>query len=124
MHRVLVVDDEKVLAASLTEVLQNAGYQPRAVFSASEAITAMNEFRPDIIISDVIMPGGNGIDLAMKLREQCPDCIVVLFSGNAATQGLLDHARAQGFGFDVIAKPIHPRELLKRLQDILDGCML
>jgi DNA-binding response OmpR family regulator len=118
----MVVDDEEPLATTLVRVLQASGYDARAVFNAEQALNLFREFGPEVIISDVVMPGTNGVELAMRMRDVCPDCIVVLFSGNAATEQILEQARIQGFAFDVIAKPIHPRELLKRLRDILGSC--
>jgi FixJ family two-component response regulator len=57
-------------------------------------------------------PGMNGIELGIHFRERFPKCNVLLFSGVAATAGLLDAAREQGHDFTLLEKPIHPKDLL------------
>ena len=73
--------------------------------------------RPDLLISDVVMPQLSGIDLAIRVKEQCPACKVLLFSGQAQTADLLEVARIQGHDFELLAKPIHPADLLARIKD-------
>jgi CheY-like chemotaxis protein len=73
---------------------------------------------PDLIIADVVMPELSGIDLAIRLRELCPTCKVLLFSGQAQTEDLLETARRQGHHFEVLAKPIHPNDLLSEIKDV------
>jgi len=72
---------------------------------------------PDLVIADVVMPGLSGIDLAVRLKELCPTCKVLLLSGQAKTADLLEAARGQGHDFAVLAKPIHPTDLLARIKD-------
>ena len=72
--------------------------------------------KPDMLISDVIMTDMNGIDAAIKIRGMLPSCKILLFSGQAATADLLDRARVQGHEFEILAKPVHPQDLLARLR--------
>ena len=76
---------------------------------------------PDLLISDVVMPLLSGIELAIQLREVCPDCKVLLFSGQASTANMLEAARATGHDFEVLAKPVHPTDLLNRIRAVFDG---
>jgi CheY-like chemotaxis protein len=69
-----------------------------------------------MLISDVIMAGLNGIDAAICVRAILPQIKILLFSGQAATAGLLEQARVNGYEFEILAKPVHPKELLKKLQ--------
>jgi CheY-like chemotaxis protein len=71
---------------------------------------------PDLIISDVIMPDMNGIEAAIQIRKFLPECKILLFSGQAATADLLKTARAQGHEFEILAKPVHPQDLLAKLR--------
>ena len=114
--RVLVADDEQVIANTLAIILNQAGFEARAVFSGEEAIELLERFRPDMLISDVIMTDLNGIDAAIKIRAMLPGCKILLFSGQAATADLLDRVRAQGHEFEILAKPVHPQDLLARLR--------
>jgi DNA-binding NtrC family response regulator len=63
-----------------------------------------------------MMPGMTGVDLAIHFRKAQPDCKVLLFSGQAATVEFLDTARTQGYDFDLLAKPVHPADLLAKLR--------
>ena len=69
-----------------------------------------------MLISDVIMTGMTGIEAAIKTREKMPRCKILLFSGQAATADLLERARAQGHEFEILAKPVHPTDLLAKLR--------
>jgi CheY-like chemotaxis protein len=117
-RRVLVLDDERVIANSLALILNRSGYQARAVYNAEAAIKTARELMPDILISDVIMEGMTGIDAAMRITEIVPKCHIILFSGQAATADLLERAEADGHRFELLVKPVHPRVLLERLSKI------
>jgi CheY-like chemotaxis protein len=82
-----------------------------------EALEAARTVKPDLVIADVVMPGLSGIHLAIQLKELCPTCKVLLFSGQAKTEDLLEAARKQGHDFAVLAKPIRPTDLLARIED-------
>jgi DNA-binding response OmpR family regulator len=89
---VLVADDEQVIANTLAIILNQAGFEARAVYSGEKVIEALESFRPDMLISDVIM------------------------TGQAATADLLEKARADGHEFEILAKPVHPTDLLAKLR--------
>lgn len=114
--RVLVADDERVIADTLAMILNNSGFQARVAYSGEKALELASEYRPDMLISDVIMGGLNGIDAAIKIREILPSIKILLFSGQAATADLLEKARAQGYEFEILAKPVHPQDLLAKLR--------
>ena len=65
-----------------------------------------------MLISDVIMADLNGIDAAIRIRALLPNIKILLFSGQAATADLLEKARADGYEFEILAKPVHPQDLL------------
>ncbi len=113
--KVLVVDDEKVIADTLAIILNKSGFDASAVYTGTGAVERARADRPDLIISDVIMPDMNGIEAAIHIRGFLPQCKILLFSGQAATADLLDKARKQGYDFDVLAKPVHPQDLLAKL---------
>ena len=117
--KILIVDDERGLADTLCDILCRAGYDCRAEYSGSEALAHLEQSQPALVISDVMMPGLNGVDLAKKIRGRFPECRVLLFSGNAATHDLLLIARAEGYNFQVLAKPLPPRKLLAIVADTL-----
>ena len=114
--KVLVVDDERIIADTLATILNRAGYDAHAVYSGEAAVEALSYFTADVLVSDVMMPGMNGIEAAIAILKQRPHCKVLLLSGQAATTDLLCAARTQGHIFDLFAKPIHPLDLLDRLR--------
>jgi FixJ family two-component response regulator len=63
-----------------------------------------------------MMPQLSGIDLAISVQRDCPNCKVLLFSGQADTINLLANARKQGYHFHLLSKPIHPTDLLRRIR--------
>ena len=114
--KVLVADDERVIADTLAIILNQSGFQATAVYSGEKAVETAKTLQPDMVISDVIMTDLNGIDAAIKIRTMLPSCKILLFSGQAATADLLDRARVQGHEFEILAKPVHPQDLLARLR--------
>jgi CheY-like chemotaxis protein len=114
--KVLVADDERVIADTLAIILNQSGFEATAVYSGEKAVETAKTLQPDMVISDVIMTDLNGIDAAIRIRAILPDCKILLFSGQAATADLLDRARGQGHEFEILAKPVHPQDLLARLR--------
>jgi DNA-binding NtrC family response regulator len=114
-HRIFVVDDEELIASTLEAILGLQGFDARAFTVPLEALARAREHAPDMLISDVVMPGMSGIDLAIQFRRECPNCKVLLFSGQASTAGMLAKAMANGHHFEVLGKPIHPTDLLRKI---------
>ena len=119
--RVLVVDDEHIIADTLQAIFLNAGMEAMAVYSAEQAIVLVLQWVPNAAIIDVQLPGMNGIDLAIHLKRNYPDCALTLFSGHTATEDSLEKAEQDGYSFDVLAKPVHPAALLRRMTLQLAG---
>jgi CheY-like chemotaxis protein len=114
--RVLVVDDERVIADTLATILNQAGYDASAIYSGAAAVERAKSDKPNLVITDVMMPDMNGIDAAIQIRFALPSCKILLFSGQASTADLLEKARQQGHEFEILAKPIHPQDLLAKLK--------
>jgi DNA-binding NtrC family response regulator len=119
--RIFVVDDEPVIASSLAAILQINGFSARFFTCPLEALAAARSESPDLVISDVAMPGICGIDLAIQMRAQYPNCKILLFSGQATTLDLLEGARAQGYDFRLLQKPVHPSEFLFEIGQLSTG---
>jgi DNA-binding NtrC family response regulator len=117
--RILVVDDEAALADTLALIFQRAGYTATAVYSAEDALAFIATHRPSLVVSDVVMPGMNGLAMAKNIQIAYPNCRVLLFSGNADTQDLLDAARREGHAFEVLAKPVPPPQMLEKVASLL-----
>ena len=113
---ILIVDDEHLIADTLAEILSDKGFAASAVYNPRDAIEQIRELCPDIVISDVVMPGMNGIELAKLVQNTCPDTRIVLVSGQATTAELVERAKREGYSFEILAKPIGPEALLQRLR--------
>ena len=100
--RIFVVDDEKCIADTLVAILRNSGYEALAFYDAQSALEQAESFSPELVISDVLMPGMNGVVMAILIRERHPTCKVLLFSGRAATAEFLEGFRRRGYDFELL----------------------
>ena len=115
--RVLVVDDEHLIADTLAEILGDKGFEVTTSYDGRSALQHIDKLCPDILITDVVMPGMTGIELATIVRSACPTTRIVLLSGQAGTPDLVERARRQGHPFELLSKPIGPEDLLQRLRE-------
>ncbi len=114
--RIFVVDDEFVIATTLATILQRSGFDAVSFTEPLKALDAAKIKAPDLLISDVMMPVLSGVDLAIRMKTEYPDCKILLFSGQAATANLLEAARKDGHDFELLSKPIHPSEFLLKVK--------
>jgi len=91
-----VVDDELVITSTLAAILRLNGFDATSFSAPLEALDAARSQAPDLLVSDVIMPLMSGIELAIEVKRSCPDCKVLLLSGQAVTTELLATAKADG----------------------------
>jgi CheY-like chemotaxis protein len=117
--RIFVVDDEHVIALTLATILRNEGFDAEYFNEPLAALQAARSSWPNLLLTDVVMPRMSGIELAIQVRQDCPDCKVLLFSGQASTLDLLSEARRDGHCFDLLSKPAHPEVLLKAVKSLL-----
>jgi CheY-like chemotaxis protein len=116
---VLVVDDEHIIADTLSIILSRSGFSTMTAYDGLSALEIARTNKPDLIISDVMMPKMTGVDLAITLSEIIPACKILLFSGQAATVDLLQRAREAGHTFTTLTKPVHPTDMLNRVNEFL-----
>ncbi len=114
--RALVVDDERLIADTMTDILEGAGFDVTVAYDGWTALEAAGRLRPDYLLSDVSMPRMNGVELAIAIRKMYPHARILLFSGQAGISEILLSGRNQGFDFDLVAKPIHPLKLIEKLK--------
>ena len=114
-RRVFVVDDEHIIAETLAEILNLNGYHATAFYCAEDALEGLHSGCPEIFITDVMLLGMNGVEAAVQLRRKCPGTRTLLFSGQAEASEVLRKAQESGYNFEILAKPIRPEALLRRL---------
>jgi len=115
--RVLIADDERIIADTLGLILNQNGFEAATVYSGQKAVETAVQFRPQVFLADVVMPGMSGIEAAIQISAILPGCRVLLLSGQAATSDLLRDARVRGHDFEILLKPVHPTQLIDRLRD-------
>jgi DNA-binding response OmpR family regulator len=118
--KVLVADDERLIADTLAIILNQTGFEATAVYSGEEAIQTAKTLRPDVLISDVVMFGLNGIDAAIAIRKMLPTCKILILSGQNSTAVLLEEA-SRGHDFEILVKPMPPSALLARLEELINS---
>jgi DNA-binding NtrC family response regulator len=111
--RVLVVENERPVADSFGLILHAGGYDTRVAYSCEEALELLDEFRPDALITDLLMPGMSGLGLARKIWKDLPGCSVLFISGDGELLELADQFTTQTRNVKAITKPLHPKQILE-----------
>lgn len=120
-HRVFVVDDEHVIASTLATILRFEGFDSAGFTVPHEALEAARKEAPDLLISDVVMGQVSGIEVAIQFRQRWPECKILLFSGQSTVYGLLEDANRRGYQFELLQKPMHPVDLVRKVRSVLEG---
>jgi YesN/AraC family two-component response regulator len=120
MARILIIDDESLVRTFLREVLETAGHQVMEGANGDEAIRIFADFRPDVLIVDVIMPDQDGLYAIREIRRSMPKAKVIAMSGMHSLAGFDYLKPAVKLGADVaLYKPFAPRDLLRTIEKLL-----
>ncbi|SEB51913.1 response regulator [Terriglobus roseus] len=114
--RVFVVDDEPLIASTLAAILEMKGFTASAFTNPFEALACAYLLSPDLLVSDIVMPGLSGTELARDLRGRCPTCKVLLITGQAGSASFLYAMESHREQYPVLAKPLQPKELLHAIR--------
>lgn len=115
---VLIVDDEPLITATLAEILRNHGLAALTAVNGQAALDIAAVIPPQMLLSDVILDGMNGFELASEITRRVPDCEVILFSGEYSTCDVVSH-HSQGHEFLTLIKPVHPADMLAHVRERL-----
>jgi YesN/AraC family two-component response regulator len=107
---VLVVDDEKIIHESCGRILREEGYEVETASSGHEALERLKEKHYNLVLTDIRMPGMDGIETLEKMRKKVPDITVVMFTGYSSVETARDSMKLGAF--DYLPKPFTPEELL------------
>ena len=113
--RVLVIDDEKCLADTLVLILRSAHHEAVAAYDSAGALSRIERFAPDVVISDILLLGMDGIEICTSIQNAYPKCHILLFSGQELTSELIGNVRDKRPSWELLAKPVDPKELLAKL---------
>jgi two-component system nitrogen regulation response regulator NtrX len=116
-RRILIVDDEQGIRATLGQLLEFEGYEVRAVGNAVDALSEYQKQRPDLVFLDVKMAGIDGVEALKKIKELDPSAIVVMISGHATIQTAVE--ATQLGAYDILEKPLDTDRILVTLRNAL-----
>ena len=111
--QVLIVDDEREFATTLSERLRLRGYEAQTAFTAEEAISAVGASAPDVVLLDLNLPGVRGVELLMTLRQLLPHGEIILLSGHLDLAEKIEGVRIDAFG--LLFKPVVMSELTAKI---------
>jgi two-component system, OmpR family, response regulator MtrA len=111
--RVLVVDDDPALAEMLTIVLRNEGCDSRVCPNGDRALADFRDYRPDVVLLDLMLPGKNGIDVCKEIRAESGTPIVMLTAKTDTVDVVLG---LESGADDYVVKPFKPKELVARIR--------
>jgi CheY-like chemotaxis protein len=97
MKTFLIVDDEPAIRMSLSEALSEFGYSVRSVGDGNAAVTAIRKKVPDVVLSDLNMPGMSGLELLSVIRDSFPEIYRIAMSGASAAESMLPRIAAHAF---------------------------
>jgi DNA-binding response OmpR family regulator len=117
MKKVLVIDDEVLMVTSLCIFLHKKGYSTCAAPDCATGLKLFETISPDIILLDLILPDGHGLDLLRKIKDISPSCVVIIMSGTL-TPGITKEAISLG-AKKCLWKPFSYLELEDALKDCL-----
>ena len=116
MKDVLIIDDVVTLGLMLKTWFLKKNFQARTAINVSDAKKSIQEKKPDLIISDLRLPDGSGLDLIKWTKEHYNDIVIIVMTSYAEIQTAVECIRAGAY--DYVAKPLNPEEILKKIQDL------
>jgi len=117
-ERILIVEDHPDLLKEMSQVLSEAGYQVQTATTGADAIALARQSAFDLVLADIFLPDGSGIDFFRQMREQHPDLAGVVVTAHSTWELALDALRAGFVGF--LVKPIVPEQLLTSVLSALE----
>jgi DNA-binding NtrC family response regulator len=114
--RILVLDDCREITDVTCLILNKSGYEARGVYTHVAAILAAREFQPDVFLTGFQnLCEENGCQTAAEVLTFLPECRVIIFSGTAAAGPVVEDYGRRGYDFEVLGKPVSPRDLLEKM---------
>ncbi len=117
MIRILLAEDDDAMRNYLALALENSGYEVEAVGTGLDAVPLLEESDYDLLLSDIVMPGMDGIELAQRCAEISPRTKIIFITGFAAVA--MRGSREQPHS-KILSKPFHLRELVREIEALFD----
>ncbi len=117
MRRILLAEDDEAMRSYLARALENAGYSVAAVDRGTAALPLLEAEKFDLLLSDIVMPEMDGIELAQRCGELCPRTKVMFITGFAAVTLRAERAAPHA---NVLSKPFHLRDLVMEIERVFE----
>lgn len=114
MTRILLAEDDDSLRNFLARALERAGYEVRSCADGDEAVAALPEQDWDLLLTDIVMPGADGIEVARQAAARQPDLRIMFITGFAAVALAAKEQAPEGA--KVLSKPIHLRDIVSEVE--------
>jgi two-component system, NtrC family, response regulator AtoC len=108
-EKILIVDDEEMIRSMLKQAFNEWGYDSFAIDNVSAAVAAYESYQPSIVLQDINLPDGSGLDALREIKNRFPDAVVIMFTSDVHVDNTISALR--GGAYDFIAKPINFEEL-------------
>lgn len=120
MQRVLIVDDDRLVADTLALIFAKSGFDSRTSYSADDALICAREFSPHLLLCDVTMPGRDGLSLVYDVTKELPSCrIIVLTAFYSNLKNVREQSSKLPRPVGILTKPCQPSELLREATAML-----
>ncbi|HZY74511.1 MAG TPA: response regulator [Edaphobacter sp.] len=120
MQRVLVVDDDRLVADTLTLIFVKSGFQAQTAYSADQALEAARAFNPHLLLCDVTMPGRDGLALVCDVTRELPCCRIIVLTGFYSNlKNVREQSNRLARPVGILTKPCQPVDLLREATTIL-----
>lgn len=118
--RILVIDDDRLVADTLSLIYNANGYECEARYSAADGFARAREFAPDLLLCDVTMPEESGLQLAHRMEKSMPDVRMLLLTAYASNAAVVNaQSRRMQRPLKLLSKPCRPDDLLRETQALL-----
>jgi len=120
MHRILIVDDESLIADTLGLIFDKHGFEAKVVYSADAALKCARTFSPELLVCDINMPGRSGLELMADFSRELPECRVLVLTGyHGNVARVREQAHKHRHPVRVLSKPCTPSDLLREAGQML-----
>ena len=120
MQRILVVDDDRLVADTLTLIFAKSGFDAMSAYSADEALECARIFNPHLLLCDISMPGRDGLALVCDITRELPSCRIIVLTGFYSNlKGIREQSDKLARPVSILTKPCQPSELLREAATVL-----
>jgi DNA-binding response OmpR family regulator len=120
MQRVLIVDDDQLVANTLALIFEKSGFIAKTAYSAEQGLRYCREFKPNLLLCDVTMPGRDGLSLVSDVTRELPGCRILVLTGFYSNlKSVSEQSNRLRRPLSVLTKPCQPSELLREAAALL-----